>query len=248
MITLRENDMASIAAHEVADSAGHQSTTPERVRDLFLMGLAVSSGAVDAVAWLGLGSVFTAFQTGNVVFLGIDIAGAAGPSPARVVVSLTAFAAGVLLAVAIVKATRGSGLWPRRVSIALGVSALAQAAFLGGWMATSGQPSTVAGDLLTGLSAFAMGVQSAAVMSLGVTGVFTTAATATLIYLMSDVADWSPSTIEKERLIGVLVSLFAGVAAGAWLFMHARVYVPVLPLIVTVVVIVGAPIALKPAR
>ena len=240
--------MASIAAQEVADSAGHRSLTPERVRDLFLMGLAVSSGAVDAVAWLGLGSVFTAFQTGNIVFLGIDAAGAAGPSPVRVVVSLTAFAAGVLLAVAIVKATRGSGLWPRRVSIALGVSALAQAAFLGGWMATSGQPSTVSGDLLIGLSALAMGVQSAAVMSLGVTGVFTTAATATVIYLMSDVAGWSPSAIEKERLIGVLVSLFAGIAAGAWLFMHARVYAPVLPLIVTVVVIVGASIALKPAR
>jgi hypothetical protein len=85
-------------------------------------------------------------------------------------------------------------------------------------------------------------------MSLGVTGVFTTAATATLIYLMSDVAGWSPSVIEKERLIGVLAGLLAGAAAGAWLVLHALLYAPVLPLLLTLVVSGGSALALKPPR
>jgi uncharacterized membrane protein YoaK (UPF0700 family) len=240
--------MASIAEHKVTLRARHGRPAPETVRDLFLIGLAVSSGAVDAIAWLALGKVFTAFQTGNVVFLGLDAAGAAGPSATRVALSLAAFAAGVLLAVAVVKASRGSGLWPRRVSIALGVSVLAQAAFLGVWVATSDQPSTDAAYLLIGLSALAMGLQSGAVMSLGVPGVFTTAATATLIDLVADIGGWSPSATEKRRFAGVLVGLFAGAAAGAWLVVHARDYAPVLPLVATALVIAAASLALKPAR
>jgi uncharacterized membrane protein YoaK (UPF0700 family) len=211
------------------------------------VGLAVSSGAVDAISWLALGKIFTGFQTGNLVFLAVDLADAGGPSATSVVVSLVAFAVGVLLAVQIVKASRGSGLWPRRVSIALGVSVLAEAAFLVAWVATSGLPSTDATYLLIGSAALAMGVQSGAVMSLGVTGVFTTAATATLIDFMADVAGWSPSAIELRRFAGVLVGLLAGATAGALLFVHARDYAPVLPLIATVLVIAAASLALKPA-
>jgi uncharacterized membrane protein YoaK (UPF0700 family) len=210
------------------------------------MGLAVSSGAVDAIAWLGLGKVFTAFQTGNVVFLGLDFAGAAGPSATRVAISLAAFAAGVFLAIPIVKPSKGSGLWPRRVSIALGVSALAQVAFVVAWVAASDPPSTDAAYLLIALSAVAMGFQSGAVMSLGVPGVFTTAATATVILLMSDIAGWSQSAVEKRRFVGVLVGLFAGAAAGAWLIEHARDYAPLLPLGASALVIAAASFALKP--
>jgi uncharacterized membrane protein YoaK (UPF0700 family) len=246
--------MATIEEHKVtlepsgALPARHRRPSPETVRDVLLVGLAVASGAVDAISWLALGGVFTAFMTGNIVFLALGVTGAGGPSATRVAVSLVAFAAGVLLSVQIVKASRGAGVWPRRVSIALGVSALAQAAFLAEWMATSGQPSTGAAYVLIGLWALAMGVQSGAVMSLGVTGVFTTAATATLIDLMSDIAGWSQSAIEKRRFVGVLVGLFAGAAAGAVLVVHARDYAPVLPLIATVLVIAAASIALKPAR
>jgi len=40
------------------------------VRDLLLNGLTFSSGAVDAISFLTLGKVFTAFMTGNIAFLG----------------------------------------------------------------------------------------------------------------------------------------------------------------------------------
>ena len=240
--------MATVEMHKDTHSARHRGLTPATVRDVLLVGLAVSSGAVDAISWLALGKVFSAFMTGNVIFLALGVTGAGGPGVAPVVVALAAFAAGVALAVRIVKATSGSGVWPRRVSIALGVSALVQLVFLAGWMATSGLPSPGAAEILIGLSALAMGMQSGAVMSLGVPGVFTTAATATLIDLVSDVAGWSQSAIEKRRFVGVLLGLLAGAAAGAALVVYARVYAPILPLIATVLVIAAASIALQPAR
>jgi len=44
----------------------------------FLYALTAVSGIVDAVSYLGLGRVFTANMTGNVVLLGFAIAGAPG--------------------------------------------------------------------------------------------------------------------------------------------------------------------------
>jgi uncharacterized membrane protein YoaK (UPF0700 family) len=41
-----------------------------------LLGLTVVTGVVDAVSFLGLGHVFTANMTGNVVFLGFALGGA----------------------------------------------------------------------------------------------------------------------------------------------------------------------------
>jgi uncharacterized membrane protein YoaK (UPF0700 family) len=218
---------------------------PSTVRNFLLVGLTVASGAADAIAFLGLDKVFTAFMTGNLVFLGVVAAGAKQPHLTRVVPALVAFAVGVFIAVRIVKPTRGSEIWPQRVSIALGVGVLAQAAFLGGWVATSGRPSAAAGDLLIGLSALAFGVQSGAVMSLDVKGIFTTAATATVIMLMSDEAGWSQSAPERRRFVAVLVGLVVGAAAAGFLLLHARVYAPVLPLVMTVAVVTTASVALK---
>ncbi|MFE5891051.1 DUF1275 family protein [Streptomyces sp. NPDC056462] len=40
-----------------------------------LIALTAVTGIVDAVAFLGLGQVFTAFMTGNILFLGFAVAG-----------------------------------------------------------------------------------------------------------------------------------------------------------------------------
>jgi uncharacterized membrane protein YoaK (UPF0700 family) len=210
---------------------------PATIRDLLLVGLAIGSGAIDAISYLALGKVFTAFMTGNVVFLGLRLGGQGGQDVARVAVSLAAFAIGVFVAVKIVKPSKGSSTWPRRVSITLSLAALALACFLAGWLASSGRPSTTAGDLLVGVCALAMGLQSGAVSSLGVAGVFTTAATATLVGLMSDLADRPQTQADRRRFAGVLVGVIGGAAGGAFLLAQARPYAPVLPLIAIAVVI-----------
>jgi uncharacterized membrane protein YoaK (UPF0700 family) len=216
--------------------------SPTTARDLLLVALTFSSGAVDAISFIALGKVFTAFMTGNFVFLGLRAAGAPGPHVLTVAVSLAAFAAGVFGSTRLVGASKGSSVWPHEVTLALGVAAVLQAAFLAGWMAASGQPSTGVTDLLVGLSALAMGMQSGAVLALGVKGVFTTAATATVMFLASDLATES-SARERARLAGVVAALLAGAAAGGILLEHARTYAPLLPLVVTALVVA---IAWKP--
>jgi uncharacterized membrane protein YoaK (UPF0700 family) len=205
-------------------------------RDLLLAALTFSSGAVDAISFLALGKVFTAFMTGNIVFLGLRAAAAPGPDVLTVAVSLVAFAAGVMGSSRIVTPSKGRSTWPREVTVVLGIAALLQAAFLAGWIAASGAPSRGVTDLLVGLSALAMGAQSGAVMSLGVQGVFTTAATATVMFLAKDFAE-EASTTERVRLAGVVAALFAGAAIAGLLLMHARMYAPILPLAVTILVV-----------
>src|SRR5215210_2759097 len=98
---------------------GARRLSPAGVRDLLLLGLTFSSGAIDAISFIALGKVFTAFMTGNVVFLGLGAAGAAGPDLLTVALSLAAFAVGVFASTRIVGGSRGSSMWPRRVTVAL---------------------------------------------------------------------------------------------------------------------------------
>src|SRR6202140_5984843 len=91
-----------------------------RVRDLLLSALAVSSGAVDAISFLALGKVFSAFMTGNVAFLGLRVAGAPAPGLGSILSSIVAFVVGGYVSTRIVKRPEGSGTWPRRVTVAPG--------------------------------------------------------------------------------------------------------------------------------
>jgi len=226
-------------------AASARRTSPAQIRDLLLVGLTFSSGAIDAISFLALGKVFTAFMTGNVVFLGLRVAGADGPDIWRTAIALAAFAVGVLVATRIVARSEGSHVWPPRVSVALGATMLLQVVFLAIWITTSGRPGTGSGDALTGLMALALGLQSGAVMTLAVQGVFTTAATATVMFLMRDLAGGSrASATERARLAGVLLALFAGATAGGLLLVHARTFAPVLPLVATALVVATASIAL----
>src|SRR5580658_6213456 len=61
-----------------------------------LLALTLVSGLVDAVCYLGLGRVFTANMTGNVVVLGFAAAGAPGFSITASLTSLGVFLAGAV--------------------------------------------------------------------------------------------------------------------------------------------------------
>jgi uncharacterized membrane protein YoaK (UPF0700 family) len=223
--------------------------TPSLTRDLLLTALGFSSGAVDAISYIALGKIFTAFMTGNIVFLGLRIAHSDVHDVYRVSIALLAFGLGAMLAIRLIAPSEGEGLWPRRVSLALGAGALAQAVFLVLWIAVSGRPSTGSGDVLTGLSALAMGLQTGAVVSFGLRGVFTTAATATFVNFMGDIAGWpmSPSR-SRGRFAGVLIGIVAGATAGAELLTAAPTVAPVLPLATSLLVIATAELRLRTAR
>jgi uncharacterized membrane protein YoaK (UPF0700 family) len=74
-------------------TAPHAPPTLLAVRDELLVALSFSTGIYEAICFLSFGKVVTAFQTGNIVFLGLGVAGIrppAGPDPVTAVVALAA--------------------------------------------------------------------------------------------------------------------------------------------------------------
>ena len=82
-----------------------------------------------------------------------------------------------------------------------------------------------------------MGMQSAAVRRLDVGGVFTTAATATFIFLFGNFACRPLTGEELRRISGVVVSLVIGAAAGARLLIDVPTDAPLLPFAITIAVV-----------
>jgi uncharacterized membrane protein YoaK (UPF0700 family) len=242
----------------VTTPAGAAETSYVRLRNWLLGGLTVSSGAVDAISFLALGKVFTAFMTGNIAFLGMAIAGSTGantygvvpPLVVPVLASMVGFAVGIYIATRIVAASKQpaaregehppAAVWPQRTTVALGVSLLAQLCFVVLWAETGAHPGAGVIPVLLFFWAAAMGMQSAAVRRLNVGGIFTTAATATVIFLVSDLTNFRMTADERRRLRGVIISLIIGATAGGYLLIHAPIWAPVLPLVVSAVVVVTA--------
>ena len=83
-----------------AASLGHPLTRA-------LLVLTLTTGLVDAVSYLGLGRVFTANMTGNIVLLGFGIAGSGGLPVVAPLVSLGSFLVG---AVGGASSPNGSGI------------------------------------------------------------------------------------------------------------------------------------------
>lgn len=230
---------APIRLGVLSASATAGSRDRQSVRDLLLVALTVASGAVDAISYFGLGKIFSAAMTGNLVFLGFGIAEIEGPDVVPVIVALSMFTAGAYLGLQITtRRSNESGLWPPAVTMLLVLVAVAEASFLVVWLSTAGHPSTEVADVLIALYSLAMGIQTAAVRSLGVQGIFTTAGTFTLVAFAGTFAG-SRSRSEMPRLAGVLLGLVAGAVAGGLLFLHARSYAPALPLVITALVILA---------
>lgn len=82
-----------IAAPERAPS-GAPATSIKHPLVQALLVLTLTTGLVDAVSYLGLGHVFTANMTANIVLLGFGIAGSGGLPVLAPVISLGAFLIG----------------------------------------------------------------------------------------------------------------------------------------------------------
>ena len=200
--------------------------------------LAAGSGAIDAFSFAALGAVFTSVMTGNLVLLGIAVVHADPGAAARSAVSITSYIAGVLAAARWLRGTRATPQvpWPARLSAVLVGVAGAQAAVLGGWLATVDRPGDVPRIALIAVSAMAMGMQSTGVNALAVSGATTTYLTGTLTTLITElVTTGSPMTM--RRRLSVLAAALCGAALSAALIVWARPTVPALPLAATLSVL-----------
>src|ERR1700752_4879673 len=95
------------------------SSERERALVPVLLGLTVVTGLVDAASVLGLGRVFTANMTGNIVFLGFAAAGSPGLSVVRWSAAIVAFLLGAVVGGRI-GLPLGAGRASRPVSMAFG--------------------------------------------------------------------------------------------------------------------------------
>lgn len=124
----------------------------------------------------------------------------------------------------------------------------AEAVAVTGWVASRGRPPTAVGHVILASWAFAMGMQSTAVRTLRVEDVISTAATGTVLGFMGDIANGSATGAMRRRLAAVLLSLFVGATAGALLLVHAHIYAPLLPFLVTLAVVATAAVRFAGAR
>ena len=191
-----------------------------------LLGLTVVSGLIDAVSYLGLGHVFTANMTGNVVVLGFAAAGAPGFSVPHTATSLVCFLLG---AVAGGRLTRWLGDGPKRTWARLTLAA--EAVLVGGAAAAAFAAPHAAATryAVIGLTAVAMGLRNATVRELDVPGLTTTTVlTMTLTGLAADSRAGGGSGRRSPRRSAAVVAMAAGACLGAWLVLHHGLGIPLL--------------------
>jgi uncharacterized membrane protein YoaK (UPF0700 family) len=212
----------------------------EAARDGILVGLTFVSGAVDAFSYLGLGRVFTANMTGNLVLLGIAAGQGQLLSALRAASAFGGFAGGVLLGATLARGGPPVGRWHPRVTVCIAIELLLLAALAAWWILVGGRLPRGVTEALIALSSVAMGVQTAAVRRLAVPGVTTTYVTGTLTGVLAQLAEAATSRRGWGLPVVVLASLVAGAAAGAVATVLWRGAAPVVPAAVLAAVTLAA--------
>ncbi|MEU0793953.1 YoaK family protein [Amycolatopsis sp. NPDC005961] len=190
-------------------------------RDLaaLLLTLTVVTGVVDAVSFLGLGRVFVANMTGNVVFLGFA---AAGESTLSVLASLTAvlaFLAGALAGGRL--ARRDDDYDALRQATAVQAALVAVAVVLS---ATLGSGTRVGSELLIVVLGVAMGLQNAAVRRIGAPDLTTTVLTMTLTGFAADSKAAGGPGSHPLRKVAAVGAMLVGAFAGGLLQLHVAMW------------------------
>jgi uncharacterized membrane protein YoaK (UPF0700 family) len=201
--------------------------------DAMLIWLAVGAGSVDAISFFGLGRVFTANMTGNIVLLGLAVGRAAGGELVRSAIALGVFAISVFAASRLAERPEPGRARREGMALVFLIEALAQAGLLAGWLASGAHPGHTLEAGLVALSALAMGAQSGAVLALRIPHVTTTFVTGTLSRLLRDLAASEGWNADRILQASVVLAVFAGAALGGLLLVDARRFAPVLPLAIT---------------
>jgi len=180
-----------------------------------LLALTFSTGLVDAVSYLGLGRVFTANMTGNIVLLGFGIAGSEGLPVVAPLVSLGAFLAGSAIGGVLATTTADRHAQHVARTLAIEIALLLGAAIVA---ATADvQSSTFSSDVVIAMLALAMGVRNATVRRLAVPDLTTTVLTMTLTGLAADSPLGGGTGKGSVRRLAAVVAMLTGALVGALL-------------------------------
>ncbi|RDD84029.1 YoaK family protein [Streptomyces parvulus] len=192
--------------------------TGRSVQDVYLwcmLVLTFSTGIADAVGYLALDKVFTGNMTGNVVILGMGLAGTTGLPVAGPLLALVAFMLGAALGG---RAMRGrAGLHSGRAFALIGVVG---AAFGAGAIVFAVGPvheGAPTAHGMTVLLAAAMGLQAAVARRIAVKDVTTVVVTSTITGLAADSPLGQGTAQPWRRRAGAIALIGAGATVGALL-------------------------------
>ena len=180
---------------------------------VLMLALTFTTGIVDAVGYLGLDRVFTANMTGNVVILGMALAGADDLPILGPALALVGFLAGAALGGRVLR-TAPAGWSDRTSGTFAATGVLAVGLGVGALIAPPVEATTWA-LVVTTLLAVAMGLQAATARRLAVKDVTTVVVTSTLTGLAADsrLAGGTGDGWARRTLAVALILVGAGVGA-----------------------------------
>jgi uncharacterized membrane protein YoaK (UPF0700 family) len=182
-----------------------------------LLVLTITTGMIDAVSVLGLGRVFTANMTGNVVFLGFALARVRGFSALRSVAGLAAFLVG-----AVIGGRLGVRLDGSRRRWLFTCAAVESSILFAAAVTARGYDSDTLAPVarlyaLIVLTALAMGIRNATARRLAVPDLTTTVLTLTLTGLGADSRLAGGNNPRWGRRITAVAAMLGGAIVGALL-------------------------------
>lgn len=207
----------------------------ERLHAVLMLTLTFSTGVIDAIGYLGLDRVFTGNMTGNVVILGMAVAGGDDLPVVGPTIALACFMLGAALGGRYLR--RAPAGWGGRHTAAfgaVGVLLVLTAGLLG-----TGLEHRVHAIALTvtGLMAAAMGLQAAAARKLGLKDLTTVVVTSVITGLSADSRLGGGHQQPWLRRAGAVVLIAAGAAVGALLL---RVHIGLGPLLAGLIALTAA--------
>ncbi|RFA22423.1 DUF1275 family protein [Subtercola boreus] len=180
-----------------------------------MLALTFSTGVVDAVGYLGLDRVFTGNMTGNVVILGMALAGADGLPVVGPVIALLSFMLGAVIAGRVLRPiTEG---WTSRSTSLLTVVAVIMVALAVTLLVYGGTPPKPQEYIVTLFLAIAMGIQAGTARHIGVKDVTTVVVTSTITGFAADSRLAGGKGQPWFRRAAAIVLIAAGAGVGALL-------------------------------
>ncbi|WP_062240026.1 YoaK family protein [Brevibacterium epidermidis] len=203
-----------------------------------LLLLTFSTGMVDAIGYLGFDKVFTGNMTGNVVILGMGLAGADGVPVLRPALALVFFMVGAALSGRILGDIGEA--WHRRTTLIYGIVAAGCAA-LSIYVAVVPDPEIgLAGTIFTSALSALMGAQAAAARKMKIADVTTVVVTSTIVGLASDSRlAGGDSTRWVRRFLAVVLILIGALAGAATLMLNQWIGIAIVAVLVAATTVIG---------
>jgi uncharacterized membrane protein YoaK (UPF0700 family) len=180
-----------------------------------LLILTFVTGIVDVVSFLALGHVFAAMQTGNVIFLGLGVAGVAGAPVLAPLIALLAFLAGGTAGALLARTATPTAGNRLQLAMATEIVLLGAAAVLAALADVN--PGGLTAYVLIAILSVAMGLRNTIARGIGDPNLATTVLNLTLSAFVSSTPTGIASEPELALRAAAIAAILAGAIAGALL-------------------------------